>query len=82
VTRSRIRVQQLEPESSPTFTWSPSGDLEAVSYAEGWTKVLEYDVDGNISRVDFTKDGVTYRRDLTYNVDGSLASITDSEVSS
>lgn len=54
---------------------SISGDLETVTYVTGNKLVLHYDVDGDLSYVDyFAIDGLTklFTQTLTYNVNKDL----------
>lgn len=66
-------------EESPSFTYA-SGNVTRIDYASGDYKLLTW-TDGVLTRVDFLRAGqTTVRKDFTYNPDGTLASIAQSEV--
>jgi hypothetical protein len=63
---------------SRTLTWS-SGRLTGVSYADGRSKALTW-TGGQLTRVDHLRPTLpTLRADLSYNPDGTLAGVTQSE---
>jgi hypothetical protein len=60
--------------TSPTFTYT-DGWLTAVVYADGTTKALSYTA-GRLAQVDTLRPGLpTMRKTLSYNPDGTLASL-------
>lgn len=63
---------------SRTLTWS-SGRLTGVAYADGRSKALTW-TGGQLTRVDHLRPSLpTLRADLSYNLDGTLAAVTQSE---
>lgn len=64
---------------SRVFTWS-AGRLAGVTFADGRSKTMTWSGD-QLSRVDTQRPGLlTLRADLSYNPDGTLAAVTQSEV--
>lgn len=64
---------------SRSLTWS-AGRLVGVAYADGRSKALTWTGD-QLTRVDTLRPGLTtLRADLTYNPDGTLAAVAQSEV--
>lgn len=64
---------------SRTFTWS-GGRLAGVTFADGRSKVFTWAGD-QLARVDTLRPGQpTQRADLSYNPDGTLAAVMQSEV--
>lgn len=64
---------------SRVFTWS-SGRLAAVAFADGRSKAFTWAGD-QLTRVDTLRPGLpTLRADLSYNPDGTLAAVAQSEV--
>lgn len=67
------------PLKSPVMTWT-AGVLTGVAYADGSTKTMSY-TDGRLTRVDLARPGrPTTRKDLTYNGDGTVAAVEESEL--
>ena len=64
---------------SPQFTYT-NGSLTRVDYDNNEYLTVSYDVQNRISQVVKYKIDVTITKTFNYNVDGSLASITQSEV--
>ena len=62
---------------NPTFTYN-SGSLTLVTYTGGHTKDLTYDGDGKLDTVVTTVNGQATTKTFAYNLDGSLASVTES----
>lgn len=64
---------------SRSLTWA-GGRLVGVAYADGRSKALTWAGD-RLTRVDTLRPGqTTLRADLTYNPDGTLAAVAQSEV--
>lgn len=64
---------------SRSLTWA-GGRLVGVTYADGRSKALTWAGD-RLTRVDTLRPGLpTLRADLSYNPDGTLAAVTQSEV--
>lgn len=64
---------------SRSLTWA-GGRLVGVAYADGRSKALSWTGD-RLTRVDTLRPGLpTQRADLTYNPDGTLGAVTQSEV--
>ena len=64
---------------SRVFTWS-AGRLAGVTYADGRSKAFTWS-GGQLTRVDTLRPGLpTLRADLSYNPDGTLAAVAQSEV--
>ena len=64
---------------SRSFTWS-AGRLAGVAFADGRSKAFTWAGD-QLTRVDTLRPGLsTLRADLTYNPDGTLDAVTQSEV--
>lgn len=64
---------------SRSFTWS-GGRLAGVTFADGRSKAFTWSGD-QLARVDTLRPGLsTLRADLSYNPDGTLAAVTQSEV--
>lgn len=66
-------------ESSPVMTYV-GGVLTRVDYASGNYKLMTYGVTGLLTQVDYVKGAVTTRKTFAYNPDGSLASVTESNL--
>jgi hypothetical protein len=66
------------PDKSPVFTYT-AGLLTRVDYASGNYKTLAYTA-GVLNQVVYVLPGRTVTKVFTYNLDGSLASISQSEV--
>ena len=67
------------PPTTRTLTWV-SGRLNAVLYVDGRSRLMTYTGD-QLTRVDrLAPSGPIRRADLSYNPDGTLAAITESEV--
>lgn len=65
--------------TNPVFTWS-GGVLSAVTYGDGSTKALIWSA-GRLEQLDFARPGrPTVRKTFSYNPDGTLAAVTQSEV--
>lgn len=65
--------------TSPTFAYT-DGWLTAVVYADGTTKALSY-TEGRLAQVDTLRPGLpTMRKTLSYNPDGTLASVTQTVI--
>ena len=66
--------------ASPAFSYT-GGRLSSVLYADGSLKTLVW-VAGRLAQVDFQRAGVafTVRKSFSYNVDGTLAAIVESQV--
>lgn len=64
-------------DSGPEFTYS-NGDVTRIDYDSGNYKLFTY-LNGNVSRIDYVRGATTIRKDFIYNLDGSLASITEVE---
>lgn len=62
-------------ETNPTYTYT-LGNLTRVDYTSGNYKLLTYDLNTNLTQVDFVKGAVTYRKVFTYDVDFNLTAIT------
>jgi hypothetical protein len=68
-----------DAETGPTFTYT-SGLVSRIDYDSGNYKLFTY-TDSQVTRIDYVRPGSsTIRKDFTYNLDGSLASIDQSEV--
>jgi hypothetical protein len=66
-------------ETGPAFTYT-DGVVSRIDYDSGNYKLFTY-TDGAVTRIDYVRPGTTtIRKDFTYNLDGSLASIDQSEV--
>lgn len=66
------------PDKSPTFTYT-AGALTRVDYASGNYKLLTYTA-GVLTQLQYILPGRTITKTFSYNGDGSLASISQSEV--
>ncbi len=55
------------------------GVLARVDYASGSYKLMTY-TSGLLTQVDYVRGSATARKTLTYNPDGSLASVTESNL--
>jgi hypothetical protein len=66
------------PDKSPVFTYT-SGLLTRVDYASGNYKLLTY-TGSVLTQLVYVLPGRTVTKAFTYNLDGSLASISQSEV--
>lgn len=66
--------------SAPTFSYT-GGRLSSILYADGSLKTFVW-VAGRLTQVDFQRSGVafTVRKSFSYNVDGTLAAVAQSEV--
>ena len=64
-------------EKSPLFTYT-GGLLTRVDYESGNYKTFTY-ADGQLSQSQYIRFGVTITKVFNYNLDGSLASITETE---
>ncbi len=62
-------------ETDPVFTYT-SGNLSRIDYASGNYKLFTYDLNGNLTQLDFIKSGTTYRKVMQYDVDFNLTDIT------
>lgn len=63
--------------SSPAFTWV-SGKLTSIEYADGSSKSFTWSGE-RLVRIDFVRFGFeNVRKDFNYNMDGTLASIVQS----
>lgn len=69
--------KNAESEKSPVMTYS-GGDLSRIDYASGNFKTFTYS-GGNLSQLVYTLAGRTITKVFTYNIDGTLASITQTE---
>lgn len=78
---SRPRVQLPPVLRNPVFGYDPDGRLQTVTWDNGHAKSLFYDDNDRLTRIDFVKGPVTSRRDFAYNADGTVATITDTEIS-
>jgi len=65
-------------ESGPVMTYS-GGALVRVDYASGSYKLMTY-TSGLLTQVDYVRGSATARKTITYNPDGSLASVTESNL--
>ena len=65
-------------EFSPAMTYV-GGVLTRVDYASGNYKLMTY-TSGLLTQVDYVRGSATARKTLTYNPDGSLASVTESNL--
>ena len=65
-------------ESAPVMTYA-GGVLVRVDYASGNYKTLTYDA-GRLSQLDYVRGAVTTRKTLTYNPDGTLASVAEAAI--
>jgi hypothetical protein len=61
-------------EYDPVLTYT-SGVLTRIDYDSGAYKLFTYD-SGVLTRLDYIVGAVTTRKEFTYNLDGTLASIT------
>lgn len=64
-------------ESGPAFTYS-SGVVTRIDYDSGNYKLFTYG-GGVVTRIDYIRGATTIRKDFTYNLDGTLAYITQTE---
>lgn len=77
--RGRPGLDASAMPSSPSFTWA-TGKLISISYGDGSTKSLTWSAD-KLQQIDFVRAGVgTTRKQFTYNPDGTLAAVAQSEV--
>lgn len=65
-------------ETGPSFTYT-SGVVSRIDYDSGNYRLFTYS-GGNITRIDYVQPTKTVRKDFSYNVDGSLAEITQTEI--
>lgn len=80
MSRSKLRGEQIEATKNPEFTWSIDGDVQLIEYEAGKTKSITYDGQGRVDKIDFTNNGIIYRKVFAYNLDGTVASITETEI--
>lgn len=64
-------------ESGPAFTYT-GGVLTRIDYDSGNYKLFTYG-GGVVTRIDYIRGATTIRKDFTYNLDGTLAYITQTE---
>lgn len=65
--------------TDPVFTWA-GGVLSGVTYGDGSTKALTWAA-GRLQQLDFARPGrPTVRKTFSYNPDGTLAAVAQSEV--
>lgn len=62
-------------ETGPALTWV-SGQLTLITYDSGNTKTLSYNGSGQLTQIDYDNGTDVIRKTLSYNTDGTLASIT------
>ena len=65
-------------EAGPAMTYT-SGVLTRVDYDSGNYKLFTY-ASGVLTQLDYVKGAVTTRLAFTYNPDGSLASVTQTDL--
>lgn len=70
--------KNTKPDKSPSFTYT-NGDLTRIDYASGNYKTFTYTA-GVLTTVVYTLAGRTVTKTFAYNPDGTLASVTQSEV--
>lgn len=80
MSRSKLRGEQIEATKNPEFTWSIDGDVQLIEYEAGKTKSITYDGQGRVDKIDFTNNGIIYRKVFTYNLDDTVASIAETEI--
>ena len=61
-----------EPERGPEFTYDSSGNIVLVTYDSGNTKVLSYDLVGNVSSIIYQKGSITETSIFEYDLEGNL----------
>lgn len=61
--------------TGPSFTYT-NGDLTRIDYDGGEYKTLSYNGSGQLVTVVFVDGTTTITKSLSYNADGTLASIT------
>lgn len=74
VSESDVTWRELNPE----FTYS-AGILTRIDYDSGNYKLFTYS-SNKVTRIDYIRGERTIRKDFSYNLDGSLASITQTEI--
>jgi len=65
----------LDPVS-PDFTYS-GGNLSQIDYTGGEQKTFTYNGSGQLTQLDFVRDGLTYRKDFYYTGGGDLDYINE-----
>lgn len=65
-------------EKGPAFTYS-GGVVTRIDYDSGNYKLFTYS-GGVVTRIDYIRGATTIRKDFTYNLDGTLAYITQTEI--
>jgi len=75
---TKAYVDGITSGKSPSFTYT-AGNLTRVDYDNGEYIILAYDGFNRIDTVTKYKVNVTITKSFTYNIDGTLSSITQSE---
>lgn len=66
-------------ETNPVFTYdSLTGNVTNITYISGNYKTFTYS-SGIVSTIDYVVGTITYRKTFTYNPDGSLANIVQTQ---
>lgn len=63
--------------TAPVLSYGVGGALSRIDYADASFKLFSYDAD-RLDHIDYTKGGITTRKTLAYNGDGTLHSVTPS----
>lgn len=66
------------PDKSPQFSYT-SGDLTRVDYSNGNYKLFSY-TNGNLTQMEYILAGRTINKVFSYNIDGNLESISQTEI--
>jgi hypothetical protein len=68
-----------DPEVNSVLTYNENDDIIRIDYDSGNYKLFSYDLEGNLSRLDYVKGSVIYRKDYVYT-NGLLTQVNDSVV--
>ena len=75
--KSPVVDSLLKPKTAE-YTYTGS-DLTRVDYVDGSYKELTY-TGGNLSRVDYVINGVTWRKDFTYDLSSNLTDVAVTKI--
>lgn len=73
---SEVEVSVGTLPTNPDFSYT-DGNLTRIDYSDSSYKILEYSLDGTLTRTEYYSGGTIYRKDYFYDVDGNLDYITE-----
>jgi hypothetical protein len=68
-----------DPETNAVLTYNTDGAIIRIDYDSGNYKLFSYDLEDNLSRLDYVKGSLIYRKDYVYTA-GLLTQVNDSIV--